>query len=983
MKKILASTLFSLISVTCFAQQINPLIVKEDFENQKKWVDSIYNGMSLQEKMGQLFMVDVFSSDPQSKIDKVKNLIKNQYIGGVIFSKGGPVRQAKLNNEFQAGSKVPLMIGMDAEWGLAMRLDSTFAYPWNMTLGAIADDRIVEKVGERIGEHSKRLGVHINFAPVVDINTNPKNPIIGNRSFGEDRDNVTRKSLAFMKGMQNAGILANAKHFPGHGDTDTDSHKTLPTINFSRERIDSIELYPYKRLINNGLSSVMVAHLNVPSLEEKSDYPSSISKTIVTDILKGQLGFNGLIFTDALNMKGAANFSEPGEIDVAAFLAGNDVLLISEDIPKAHELLINAYRENVISEERLQTSVKKILYAKYKVGLHNYEPVNATFLVDELNSVKDDALYEEAMENALTVLKNDRATLPIKDLQDKKIAYINLGDDSGADFLAQLRKYAAVDYVKGNRLDEYIEKLAAYNYVIVGFHKSNENPWKGYEFTTKELTWLYEIARTNTVILDVFARPYSLLDLKTSANFESIILSYQNSKVSQELSAQLIFGARESKGVLPVTLGNDFPLHTSFQTRSIKRLQYGTPESVGVNSFKLRKIDSLAKIGMWGNMTPGMQILVARKGKVIYEKNFGYHTQAKKNKVKSNDVYDLASLTKILGTLPLVMELTDRDVLSMNTKLSEMLPSFKGSNKANIKLKEMLTHTARLKAWIPFYIPTIDSVTKEPSVKYYSKVATKDFNVKVANDLYMRRDYKDSIYKIIRDSDLRERKGYRYSDLGYYLLKKYIEDFYGSSMEKVAQRNIYESLGANYTTYNPLYKFTTADIVPTEEDTYFRKQKVHGYVHDQGAAMLGGVSGHAGLFSNANDVAKIMQMYLQNGFYGGKRYFDPKVMDDFNECYYCNDNVRRGVGFDKPQLGDVGPTCGCVSMSSFGHSGFTGTFTWADPEEEIVYVFLSNRTYPDATNRNLISSNLRSNIQQAIYEAIDYKNVDTELTAQK
>ncbi len=420
MKKHLFTSLFVLLFFSANAQQINPLIVKEDFDNQKKWVDSIYTNLSLQEKVGQLFMVDVFSSDPASKTDKIKKLIKEQYIGGVIFSKGGPKRQAKLNNEFQAASNIPLMVAMDAEWGLAMRLDSTFAYPWNMTLGAIEDNKIVEKVGKRIGEHSKRLGVHINFAPVVDINTNPKNPIIGNRSFGEDKENVTEKSLAFMKGMQSAGIIANAKHFPGHGDTETDSHKTLPTIYFSKERIDSVELYPYRRLIQDGLSSVMVAHLNVPSLERQSDFPSSLSKTIVTDMLKGELGFNGLIFTDALNMKGASNFKKPGEIDLAAFLAGNDVLLISEDIPKAHQLLVNAFREGIITEERLAHSVKKILYAKYKVGLNNYKPISTTYLIEELNTVWDDALYEEAMENALTVLKNDKAILPIKDLQKKE-----------------------------------------------------------------------------------------------------------------------------------------------------------------------------------------------------------------------------------------------------------------------------------------------------------------------------------------------------------------------------------------------------------------------------------------------------------------------------------------------------------------------------------------------------------------------------------
>src|SRR5690606_26968610 len=435
MKKFLLACILISIYFPTIAQENNPLILKNDFQNQKKWVDSIYDTMSLEEKMGQLFMADIFSSDPKAKTDKIKDLISNYHLGGVIFSKGGPVRQAKLNNEFQSLAKVPLMIGMDAEWGLAMRLDSTYAFPWNMTLGAITDNKIVEKVGQRIGEQSKRLGVHINFAPVVDINTNPKNPIIGNRSFGEDRGNVTEKALAFMKGMQSAGVMGSAKHFPGHGDTETDSHKTLPTVDFSRERLDTLELYPYKKLISQGLNSVMVAHLNIPALEPQMNYPSSLSSKVVTDLLKKEMGFNGLIFTDALNMKGASDFKKPGEIELAAFLAGNDVLLISEDVPKAMEFLINSYNEKIITEKRLAYSVKKILYAKYKVGLNHYKPVNLAYLVEDLNSVNDDALYEEAMDNALTILKNDRAILPIKDLQKKKIAYVNFGDDSGEDFL--------------------------------------------------------------------------------------------------------------------------------------------------------------------------------------------------------------------------------------------------------------------------------------------------------------------------------------------------------------------------------------------------------------------------------------------------------------------------------------------------------------------------------------------------------------------
>lgn len=974
MKKSIAALLLLFSSVAVLAQQFNPLLVQNDRENQRVWVDSIYSNMSLQEKVGQLFMVDIYSSDPKEKKDKVKDLIQNQYIGGIIFSKGGPKQQVQLNNEFQALSRTPLIMAMDAEWGLAMRLDSTFAYPWNMTLGAISDNKIIQKIGKRIGEHTKRIGMHINFAPVVDININPANPIIGNRSFGEDKYNVTEKSVAFMKGMQEAGIISNAKHFPGHGDTDADSHLSLPTINFTRERIDSIELFPYRRLIKEGLGSVMVAHLNIPALDARPNFPSSLSNKVVTDLLQGELGFNGLIFTDALSMKGVANYNEPGAIDLAAFIAGNDVLLISEDIPKAHGAIIKAYNEGIITEERLMRSVKKILFAKYKVGLHNYLPVDATNIVADLNDVVDDVLYEEAIQSALTVLKNDDEILPIKDLKNTKIGYVNFGDDSGEYFLNQLNKYSKVDWVKADNLNTYIQKLKEYDVVIIGFHKQNDNPWKSFKFSKKELVWIYEIARKNKVILDVFARPYSLLDVKTTANFEAIVMSYQNSRVSQELSAQLIFGARASAGKLPVSLGEGFPVGSGLQTSQIGRLQYGTPESVGVNSKTLTKIDSLVQVGFDEDMMPGAQILVARKGKVIYQKNFGYHTQDKKIAVKDDDIYDVASLTKILSTMPLVMDLYDRKLVTMETTLSQLLPEYEDSNKADINMKDMLMHYAKLTSWIPFYKETMDSVTKLPSSRYYSKKSKGEYTIKISDNLFLRKDFKDSIFERVRTSELRERLSYKYSDLPYYILKKYLEAYYGLGLENLVQDNVYQSLGAVHTTYLPLEKFPRSQIAPTEHDTYFRMQKVHGYVHDQGAAMLGGVGGHAGLFSNSNDVAKIMQMYLWDGSYGGKRYFGPETMQAFNSCYYCEDDVRRGVGFDKPQLDDDGPTCGCVSMTSFGHSGFTGTFTWADPSEEIVYVFLSNRTYPSADNKKIIQSNLRSNIQEVIYEAIENKN---------
>ena len=964
-------TLFCFIfSLSLIAQESSSPLETPDFELQTKWVDSTYNALNLKEKIGQLYMVQVFSNQDQAKKKSILKLIDTNHIGGVIYSNGGPVRQASLNNELQAASRIPLLVGMDAEWGLSMRLDSTYAFPWNMTLGAVKNLDLIRQTGVQIGEHCKRIGVHFNFAPVVDINTNPKNPIIGNRSFGEDKEEVTKRALAFMEGMQSVGVLANAKHFPGHGDTSSDSHKTLPTIDFSAERIDSLELYPYKKLISKNLSSVMVAHLNVPNLDSRPNYPSSLSYPIVTDLLKEKLGFKGLIFTDALSMKGASNFSDPGEIDLQAFLAGNDVMLMSNDVTQGIAALEKAVVSGVISEERLAHSVKKILRAKFKVDLHEFEPIETANLVADLNRQKDDLLYGELMENAITLVQNKNNNLPLKNLELHKIAYVNMGDADATPFVNSLKKYTKVEVVNATNLDALIASLSNYNTVIVGFHKSNVNPWKSYEFTDKELVWLYEIARTNNVILTLFAKPYALNDFNTFENFESILMAYQNSPIAQQKAAQIIFGALPAKGSLPVSCGIDFKVGEGLQTNSLDRLTYGLPVSVGMDARRLKKIDSIAKFAISEQMTPGIQLLVARKGKVIYEKSFGYHTYKKSSKVKFNALYDVASLTKILATLPLLMELVDSGVIGLDSTLGELLPSYKDTNKDAITIQEMLSHFAQLKPWIPFYISTLDSVTQKPNPKFYKTKSSKKFPIKINERLYLRKDFRDSIQNKIIASELLQEKKYRYSDLPYYIIKLIIEKHYDLPLDALVQQHFYKSLGANFTTYKPLEKFNKSQIIPTEIDDYFRYDTVHGYVHDMGAAMQDGVGGHAGLFSNANDVAKLMQMYLQEGVYGGKRYFSPNTFNTFNTCHYCDEENRRGIGFDKPQLEEEGPTCGCLSMTSFGHSGFTGTYAWADPEEEIVYVFLANRTYQESDTNRLSKGNIRTDIQRLIYESI-------------
>ena len=960
-----------LISEVNAQKSFDPLLVTDEELEQSIWVDSIYSSMTLKEKVGQLFVIQAFSNKNKNHKDNIINIIRNNNIGGIIFSKGSAHKQVDLTNDFQSESSIPLLIGMDAEWGLNMRLDSTFSFPWNMTLGAIKDNNLIRQVGRSIADHCKRIGVNFNFAPVVDINTNPDNPIIGNRSFGESTQNVSSKSLNFMRGQQEMNILSSAKHFPGHGDTSTDSHKTLPFISHDKKRILKTELKPFKTLINNGLESVMIAHLEVPSLEKTKGLPSTLSYSIVTSLLKNTLGFKGLIITDALEMKGLSNFKSKGNLDMLAFKAGNDVLLMSANVSEGIKAIVDEYNLGEISEERLSYSVKKILKAKYKVGLNNFLPISKSNIYNDLNSLENKLLNEELVEKAITVVKNNVNILPIKNLKNS-IGYLNFGNDNYMDFFDELTKYSKID-----NLDEidilktestsFIE--SNYKTIIIGVHANSETPWKSYNLKKEEIIFINRISKKVNVILNIFGSPYMLNRFKNIKNINGIIISYQNSKVFQKKSAQLIFGAIESTGILPVSIGKLFSTGQGLELNKINRLSYGLPESVNLSSEKLNKIDSLAQIAIDSSMTPGMQILVAKDGKVIYDKNFGYLTYKKKHRVNHNTIYDIASLTKILVTLPIVMKMVEQEKLSLDTKLKEIIPQYINSNKSDKTIKEVLSHFANLKSWIPFYKSTLDTVNKRPNPLYYKKSFSHEYNIKVTENLYLLSSFKDSININIKNSELNNDK-YKYSDLPYYILKEYIENYYSSDLSSIIDSQMYNKMGLTHSSFFPKEINSLENIAPTEIDDYFRFQEIRGTVHDMGAAMQGGIGGHAGLFSNVNDVAKIMQMFIQDGDYGGERYLSKSTIDLFNKCYYCSEDNRRGVGFDKPQIEDDGPTCGCVSMNSFGHSGWTGTYTWADPDEKIVYVFLSNRSYPNSVDNKLLKNNIRTDIQKLIYESI-------------
>ena len=956
------------------SQQIKDPVFLND--NNYYWADSVIENLTIDEKIGQLFMVIAYSNKSKEHKKEISRLIKKYKIGGLMFLQGGPKRQAILTNYYQSISKIPLMIALDAEWGVSMRLDSALRFPWQMTIGATMDSALVYEMGEEIARQCKLLGVNINFAPVIDINSNPKNPIINNRSFGESVRNVSSLGLAYMQGLQENNILACAKHFPGHGDTDKDSHKTLPIIRHSKYRLKKVELKPFEHLINNGLGSIMTAHLFIPSLDETDKTPISLSKKVVDGLLTKEMGFKGLKFTDGLNMKAVSDLYDPGDLDVKALIAGNDVLLCAENVPRAVKMIKQSIKEGIISEDEINEKCRKILIAKKWMNLDDFKPIDLDIIHDSLITEKTNRINQKLVKSSVTLLQNYEDLIPLKRLDTLKIASLSIGEKSVA-FQEKLNYYTKVDSfsisedadIKSQAL--ILDKLSKYNLVIVSVHKSNANAWKDYKISKNTDIFLQTIALQSKVVVTVFANPYSLNSFLFTSNFDALLLGYQNSDLAQKFVAQSIFGGISIKGNLPVSTKH-FDIGSSIKTDST-RLSYSLDLGSSFNSILEFKIDSIVENAISEKAMPGCQILIAKKGDVVFDKSYGHHTYKKQNNVKTSDVYDLASITKIAATVPSLMKLTDDKLFDTENSLGDYL-DLENSNKNDLKIKDVLTHQAQLISWIPFYRQTLEQDSENKFIKLrdtlYSKFENEIYPIRVADSIYLHFSFPDSIIKQIIDSELLEKKEYVYSDLGYYLLKEIIEDLTQESFDDYLNNNFYKKIGMENLGFLPKNSINTDRIVPTENDYEFRSQLLKGDVHDMGAAMFGGIGGHAGLFSNANDLAKIMQLYLNKGMYGDEFYFSSKIIDEYTKCQFCQEENRRGLGFDKPALENQegGPTCKCVSESSYGHSGFTGTLAWADPETQIIYIFLSNRIHPNSDNKKLLDLNVRTDIMEQIFK---------------
>jgi beta-N-acetylhexosaminidase len=964
-----------LLSVCCF-------IGFQSFAqtDQFQWAENQMLGMTLDEKIGQFFMVPAYSNREEAHAQKIESLILNHKVGGIIFFQGAPFQQAILTNRFQNLSKTPLLIGIDGETGLGMRLNDAIDMPKALTLGAIQDDNVVFRLGQEIGRECSRLGVHINFAPSADIASEASNPIISTlgRSFGEWKENVANKSTQFALGIQSQNVMAVAKHFPGHGATLTDSHFYLPIIYQSYSELIDRELYPFQRMVESGVGGVLTGHLQVPNLDNQLNMPASTSKKIITDLLKSQMNFNGIVFTDAMNMKAISKiYDSPGEADLQAFMAGNDIILQSENPIEGIKKIKAAVEKGRIDINEIDERVRKILIAKFRLGLSNRPSIDLNNLLKDLNDPIGHAIKQEAFENAVTIIKND-GTLPISQLDQTSFASVAISSKSGDSFQRYLSKYANfkhfnVNYKPGNdaELNPILEAASKFNTVVVSIHDVNGSGSKNYGITAATQRFIEKLQAKTKVIVCIFGSPYSL---KMFSHLPNVLCAYEDDQVAQQVVPQILFGALAAKGKLPVSINSEIGAGHGIDSPRLGRLSYGFPENMGFQSKKFDEIDRIAQEGINARAYPGCQVLVAKNGKVIYAKNFGSLTYNGVQQVNDETLYDIASMTKVSSTLQAVMSLYEKGAISVQQKASDYLPELLNTNKQDLYINDLLLHQAGLLAFVPFYDKTkLSGGFKTGFYSFSGK--TDNFPNEVAEGIYTSPSMKDSVWNWLIQTPLTAANTgnfrFHYSDLGLMILQRIIEKQSNQSLDVLVGNQFFKPLGMSQTLFNPKSQFSKENIAPTEQENSFRRQMLQGTVHDPNAALVGGVSGHAGLFSTANDLAKLFQMNLQEGSYGQQQFLKPSTIQYFTQRN--SNRSHRGLGWDKPDQnnpGNVGNIVGTTASSStYGHSGFTGTAGWVDPSKQLVYIFLSNRVHPSINNR-LMTLKTRQRIHDAINEAI-------------
>lgn len=961
-KKLLRSaSLFLLLPVSLLAQNNRELAAQ-------KWVDSVFNSLTPEQRIAQLMVVRAHSNLGPDHVAKVMDEIKKYNIGALCFFQGGPIRQANLTNFYQSIAQTPIMITIDGEWGVGMRLDSVARFPYQLTLGAMNDQRTVYEMGVAVGEQCKRLGIHVNYAPVVDINNNPNNPVIGFRSFGEDIDKVIKFGIAYMKGMQDAGIMACAKHFPGHGDVDVDSHLDLPVINKSRAELDANELKPFRELISAGIGSVMVAHLSVPSIDTGLHRATSISKNTITGVLRNDIGFNGLTFTDALEMKGVAKYFPGGTISVEALIAGNDMLCLPSSVGEAIDEVKKAVAGNRMTQAELDAKIKKVLRAKYQLGLSQLKPIETNNLLADLNA-KTDAIRKKVAEKSITVLKQSSDIgFPLK--KNMKVAYVAIGDSVLNSFGRELvENYKADSYIfswkEGDeKADVIFEKIeeTKYDAVIIGIHNFSNRPANNYGITKASISLWRRLNKPNSVTI-VFG---NVLASANYCNANSLVACHQDDAITRQVAAEMLSGKISATGKLPVRVCN-YAAGFGIDVAAVEKKSPVMKKTVMAQAIDSIVTDAIAKKAF-----PGCVVLAAKDGEIIFHKAYGNTTYENGNPQNLGNIFDLASVTKISATTVAVMKLYEQGKISLRKRLGDYLPWVKGSDKENLVIEDILLHQAGLVPFIPFYRETIDTLTGVPNPQLYSEKSKPGFTVRVAENIYLRNDWQDTILQRILKSPVGRNGRYVYSDNDFIFLGKIVEQLTGLTLDEYVRKNFYNKMAMATTGFKPRERFAVNRIVPTETEKHFRQQTMQGDVHDEGASLFGGIAGHAGLFSDAYDLSLLYQMLLNGGIFNGERFLKEETIKKFTD-YNAKDS-RRGLGFDKPEKDNATRKepypSELASPQTFGHTGFTGTCVWVDPKYNLVYVFLSNRVNPTRNNGLLSSLLVRGKIQDAIIEAV-------------
>jgi beta-glucosidase-like glycosyl hydrolase/CubicO group peptidase (beta-lactamase class C family) len=968
MYKYLTPIFFCLMFFSTSAQRVNTSLSKTN------WVDSVFKSLSDDEKISQLIIVRLSTIDSKTgKVsffdNEVTSAIQQYNIGGICLFQGGPVQQTSFINQFQSIAKTPIQFSIDAETGVGMRVDSVQPLPRQMMLGAVQNPTLIYDYGKWVGKQLKRMGIQVNYAPVVDVNNNPENPVINDRSFGENKFKVAEYGLQYMRGMQSEGILTCAKHFPGHGDVSVDSHLDLPEINKTRQQLDQLELYPFREMIKGGVDAVMVAHLAVPAIDTATHRATSISYNAVTKLLKEELDFKGLIYTDALEMKGVAKYFPGGLIAAEALVAGNDMLCLPHDIPETIAQTRLAIKKKRLSWADIELKVKKLLAVKYDAGLQNWQAINLNNLAADLN-VESPIIRRKVAEEAITLIKNDNPSVfPLTPTIEKRIAYIALGISKDNTMAKRMRQdynadIFAVDYkIDSVHAAEMLETLTKnYDAVVIGVHGMKRFPAGNFGISNITIQLVQQVQKNIPTTLLLFGNPYALKNFLDCTNS---IVCYEDESIIQETAADILNGKLATKGKLPVTIA------TGFEAGKGIAITPKTVEKSMVleeNKPNWQVMDSIANDAIAQHATPGIVVLVAKEGKILYHKTFGHYTYDSTERVRFESIYDMASVTKICATTISVMKLYEQGKLDLQQTLGHYIPWVRGTDKADLLIHDILLHQARLKSFIPFNRETIDTSTGIPLPNYYAKKPSPAYAFRVADSMFMKTSWRDTMYQRMAKSKLEKPGQYIYSDNDFIFLGLIVESISGMPLNEYVRKTFYEPMGLVTSGFNPRNRFALSRIVPTEKELVFRKQLIRGDVHDPGAAMFGGVAGHAGLFSNAYDLSMILQMLLNHGTINGKKMLSDTTITKFTA--YSSTISRRGLGFDKPEKDnatrkDPYPTLS-ASPETYGHTGFTGIGVWADPASKLIFIFFSNRVHPDGSNK-LLKMNVRSAMQEAVY----------------